>query len=68
MVIICDLNLTNIFLILQAEKIMEALELYKEETTKQNEHTNECKATGKQVCLTIGNISRCVCFAINYQN
>ena len=38
-----------IFLVIQAERIMEALELYREEKEKQQQHYLECKQTGKQV-------------------
>ena len=37
------------FLVIQAERIMEALELYREEKEKQQQHYLECKQTGKQV-------------------
>ena len=33
----------------QAEQIMEAIELYKEERLKQLEYEEECKAAGKKV-------------------
>lgn len=33
----------------QAERIMEAIELYREETAKQKEHNAICKAAGKEV-------------------
>lgn len=33
----------------QAERLMEALELYKEESAKLKAHAAECKSTGKDV-------------------
>ncbi|XP_033741913.1 WD repeat-containing protein 3-like [Pecten maximus] len=36
-------------LVLQAERLMEALELYKEETEKLQQHIVECKRVGKQL-------------------
>lgn len=41
--------LTACFFPVQAERIMEALELFKEENRKMEEHKYVCEAAGKQV-------------------
>ncbi|XP_061493848.1 WD repeat-containing protein 3 isoform X2 [Rhineura floridana] len=41
-----------------AERIMEAIELYREETAKQEEHKAICRAAGKEVPLPINPILR----------
>lgn len=38
-----------LFFFLQAERIMEALELYKGETRKMEEHRYACESAGKEV-------------------
>uniref|UniRef100_A0A8C3U083 WD repeat-containing protein 3 n=1 Tax=Catharus ustulatus TaxID=91951 RepID=A0A8C3U083_CATUS len=42
----------------QAEKIMEAIELYREEMAKQKEHNAICKAAGKEVPFPVNPILR----------
>lgn len=44
----------------QAERIMEAIELYREEMAKLREHNAICKAAGKEVKYLSVKIPRCV--------
>uniref|UniRef100_A0A8C2FG47 WD repeat-containing protein 3 n=1 Tax=Cyprinus carpio TaxID=7962 RepID=A0A8C2FG47_CYPCA len=56
-----------------AERIMEAVELYREESEKLEEHSAACKAAGKElpppkmnpILVAFGNISVSVCFNIS---
>lgn len=43
------MSLFELVIPVQAERIMEALELYREETRKMEEHKYACENAGKQV-------------------
>ena len=53
----------------QTERIMEALELYREEKEKQQQHYLECKQTGKQVLYELwANLKKLLVCCLPTQN